>query len=182
LASAAWPGLAALIALSLSAGIRGLQRLGWTTALAPLPVIAVAVWVSLASLDGLHGYDWVVYRQLGLSGLGDKARTMNIVLPSVQSALATATPVLGQHGTVITQDPSFQYFLPADRVETTLPLHCKDVSGYRVFIMLTSNESEYTAQTEHGLSTPAAWARCTHPKLHQLTDGTDGYVVFAVGD
>jgi hypothetical protein len=180
LASTAWPGLVALIALVLAGAIRGWQQLGFTAALAPLAVLAVAVWMSLATLDGLHGYDWVVVRRLGWSGLNDKNQAMNLVLPAIQSSLAAAAPALGSNGTLLTDDPSFQYFLPPGRVDTNLALHCDQLAHRSVFVLLTSSESEYAAQVAHGLSTPAQWLQCTNPKLKQLTDGSNGYAVFAV--
>ena len=157
-----------------------------------VPLAALALFVFFAgprrtASVGLCGglalgavYEWVEVRQLGWHGLWNRAATMNIVLPSVQSALATATPALGEGGTLVTDDPSFQYFLPPGRVHRTFALHCRDVAGNRVFIFLTSDEVSYVASHAEGLVTPAQWARCTDPKLTQLTDGSNGYVVFAV--
>ena len=105
---------------------------------------------------------------------------MNLVLPSVQSALAAAAPPLARGGTLVADDPSFQYFLPPGRVETRLALHCGELTGSRVFILSTADESEWLARHEHGLAVPAQWSRCTSPKLQQLTDGTNGYAVFAI--
>jgi hypothetical protein len=180
LASGAWPGLVMLMAIVAAAGVRGLWRLGSSAAVAPIVIIAVAVWMSLSNLDGLHGSQWVEYRSLGWNGAWDRNRTMNIVLPSVQSALALATPRLGS-GKLITGDPRFQYFLPQGRVVTTTPLHCREVNGFNVFILLTADESEAVARQEHGLATPQDWARCSTPVLRQLTDGSNGFAVFAVG-
>lgn len=178
LAATAWPGLALLLACVLAAGVRGLARVGTAFAVAPLLVVAMAVWMSLASLDGLHGSMWVEYRSLGIGGLGDKARTMHVVLPALQSTLATVESQLGG-GRVVTGDPMFPYFLPG-RVDTSTPGRCADVRGERVFVLLTGNESVAEAQQAGRLATPEQWAACRSPRLRQLTDGSNGYAVFAV--
>ena len=179
LAAPAWPGLALLIAVVLATGIKGLARGGVPMALSPIPVIALAIWMSMSTFDGLHGPLWQEYRALGWSGLSDKTRTMNVVLPAAQSALAVAEQNLGD-GRLISEDPSFPFFLPG-RVTTLTPLHCRDARGARVFILLTADEAELYARENHGLATPQQWARCKAPTLHQLTDGSNGYAVFSVG-
>jgi hypothetical protein len=180
LAATAWPGLMVLMAGVLACGVRGLRRVGPAPALAPAIVLGVAVWMALGLLDGLHGYEWVELRSLGVSGLGDSQRATNIVLPQVQEALAAAEPALGSRGTMITSDPRFAFFLPG-RVVTTVPLHCREVAHAKVFILLTSDESEISAKEAGGLATPEQWQSCRSPKLHQLTDGSDGFAVFSVG-
>ena len=179
LAAPAWPGLALLLGCVLGAGIRGLARAGTAFALAPLLVVAMAVWMSLASLDGLHGAMWVEYRSLGVGGLGDSARTMHVVLPALQSTLATVESQIGA-GRVVTGDPMFPYFLPG-RVDTSTPGRCSDVKGETVFVLLTGNESITEARQAGRLATPEQWSACRSPKLRQLSDGTNGYAVFAVG-
>jgi hypothetical protein len=180
LAATAWPGLVVLMGGVVACGARGLRRIGLGPALAPAIVVAVAVWMSLGLLDGLHGYEWVELRALGVSGLGDSDRTLNIVMPSLQSALATARPVLGDHGTLITADPSFAYFLPG-QVVTTVPLRCRELAHAKVFVLLTGDESVTSAKEEGGLATPEQWQACPSPKLRPLTDGSDGFAIFAVG-
>ena len=90
LAATAWPGLVTLIALCLWSGVLGLRRLGPTAALAPIPLLAIACWMALATFDGLHGVEWAELRALGIHGLGNREQTTNIVLPAVQSSLALA--------------------------------------------------------------------------------------------
>ena len=173
LAATAWPGLAVLIALCLVPALRVLRRADATFALVPVTVVAAAFWISVTSLDGLHGVMWQEYRQLGVDGLGDSQRTTNIVLPAVQSALATAEPALGD-GRVSTSDPRFSWFLPG-RVDEETDLHCSDLKD-RVLILDTSDESEIAARDAGGLSTPEQWAQCSG--LKQLSDD-NGYAVFA---
>lgn len=179
LAAPAWPGVAILIAWVVAAGIRCLARAGTALAIAPLAVVAMAVWMSLAGFDGLHGAMWTEYRSLGWSGLGDNMRTMHVVLPALQSTLATAGSQLG-NGRLVTGDPMFPYFLPG-RVDTRTPGRCQDVSGARVFVLLTGDESLLAAREQGRLATPEQWARCQAPRLLQLSDGSNGYAVFAVG-
>jgi hypothetical protein len=179
LAAAGWAGLTVLIACVVTAGIRGLARGGPLLALAPAPILALAVWMSLATFDGLHGTMWTEYRSLGWSGLSDDMRTMHVVLPALQSTLATAEGQLG-NGRLVTGDPMFPYFLPG-RVDTTTPGRCQDVRGYRVYVLLTGDESVLAAREGGRLATPGQWAACHTPVLHQLSDGNNGYAVFTVG-
>ena len=179
LAAPAWPALAVLIAVVLNAGVEALSRAGAAISLAPVVVVAVAAWMGLATYDGFHGELWRGYRALGWSGLGDRMRTTNIVLPAIQETLAVVEPRLAG-GTLVSQDPRFAFFLPGV-VDTRTPLHCEDLRGARVFVLLTADESERAAQEVGGLATPEEWSRCTSPKVSQLSDGSNGYAVFAVG-
>jgi hypothetical protein len=147
-------------------------------ALAPAPIIALAVWMSLATFDGLHGAMWTEYRALGVSGLQDKMRATHVVLPAFQSTLATAEQQLG-NGRLVSGDPMFRYFLPG-RVDTMTPGRCDELRGHRVFVLLTGDESLLFARAEGRLATPEQWASCPAPKLQQLSDGRNGYAVFAV--
>ena len=177
LAATAWPGLAILLAMCLTPAIRTLSRFNWMLAVAPLTVLMTAGWMSVSTLDGLHGYQWVEYRALGTNGVWNKERTTNIVLPSVQSALTVIEPHLGSHGLLLVSDPRFSFFLP-NRVDTRVALSCSDLRGDSVFVLLTSDEAEQLARDAGGLATPEQWAQCSSPKLQQLSDGADGFVVF----
>jgi hypothetical protein len=179
LAAPAWPALAVLVALALGAGIEALARAGFLTPLAAAVVLAVSVWMGLTTYDGFHGELWSEYRALGWSGLGDSMRTTNIVLPAIQQTLAVVEPQLGD-GRLVSQDPRFAFFLPG-AVDTRTPLQCEDLRGERLFVLLTADESERAAQDAGGLATPGEWSRCTSPKVRQLSDGSNGYAVFAVG-
>jgi 4-amino-4-deoxy-L-arabinose transferase-like glycosyltransferase len=178
LAAAAWPGTALLLAVTLAVGVRRLAAMNTALALAAVPVFVLAAWVGLAGFNGLHGQQWVAFRQLGLSGLGDRQRTMNIVLPGVQEALADAQPALG-NGRLAVEDPRFAWFLP-DRVDAIVPLRCSDIRGDRVFILSTSDENEAEARAAGGLATPSQWQACAGPRLQLLADTGNGFVVFAV--
>lgn len=172
LAATSWPGLAVLIALCLVPGLRVLGRADRTFALVPVTVLAAAFWISVTNLDGLHGVQWVEYRQLGVDGLGDAQRTTNIVLPAVQSALATAEPALGD-GRISTTDPRFSWFLPG-RVDEETDSTCSDLKD-KVLILDTSDESEIAARDAGELATPEQWSHCSG--LKQLSDAND-YAVF----
>lgn len=181
LAATSWPALVPLIAVCLTFGIEGLRaRLGSLSALAAIPVLAVAVWLALITFDAFDGAQWAEYRSLGISGLGSSERTLNIVLPSVQSTIATAQPYLKGGGQISVGDPRFDWFLPQSQVSGDAALKCSDLKGFSVFVLLTSDESEAAAQDAGGLATPDQWAKCTSPHLKQLTDGSNGYAVFAV--
>jgi 4-amino-4-deoxy-L-arabinose transferase-like glycosyltransferase len=179
LAATAWPGLAVLIALPLAAGVRALARAGPSLALVPAVVLVLAMWTSLSGLDGLHGSMWTEYRSLGWSGLRTDTRTMHVVLPALESTIATAKSQLGD-GRLVTGDPMVPWFLPG-RVDSATPGRCADLRGKRVFILLTGDESTAQARDAGRLATPEQWAACTSPRVRQLTDGANGYAVFAVG-
>ena len=104
---------------------------------------------------------------------------MHVVLPALQSTLATAESQLAG-GRLVTGDPMIPWFLPGV-VDTKTPATCRDVVGYRVFVLLTGDESIAEARDAGRLATPEQWAQCSSPKLQQLSDGSDGYAVFAVG-
>jgi hypothetical protein len=179
LAATAWPGLAVLISLPLAAGVRVLARAGPSLALVPAVVLMLAMWTSLSGLDGLHGSMWTEFRSLGWSGLGTDTRTMHVVLPALESTIATAESQLGD-GRLVTGDPMVPWFLPG-RVDSATPGRCADLRGERVFILLTGDESTTQAQEAGRLATTEQWAACTSPRVRQLTDGANGYAVFAVG-
>jgi hypothetical protein len=121
---------------------------------------------------------WAEYRSLSLHELTDKQRTMNIVLPAVQSTLATAAPELA-NGRLMVGDPTFEWFLPG-RVDAVIPGSCADVSDVRVFVVMTGDESVQSAKQAGHLATPEEWAQCKKPKVRQLSDGSNGFAVFVV--
>jgi 4-amino-4-deoxy-L-arabinose transferase-like glycosyltransferase len=178
LAASAWPGLVILLSAVLAAAVRAAARGGPAFAFAVLPVVALAAWMGLASFDGLHGPMWRDYRSLGASGVFDDDRTTHLVLPALQETLATVKPLLGD-GKVVVGDPMFDWFLPG-RVDERTPGKCSDLRGARVFVLLTGDESLLAAREAGRLATPEQWAECGRPSLHQLTDGGNGYAVFAV--
>jgi len=178
LAASAWPGAALLIAATLVVGVQRLAQVNTVLALSTVPVILAAAWAGLSGLNGLDGQQWASFRELGWAGLGDKQRTMNLVLPGIQEALADAEPALGE-GRLAVEDPRFAWFLP-NRVDTITPLRCSDVSRYRVFVLSTSDENEYEARAAGGLATPEQWQRCSSPSLRLIADTDNGYAIFAV--
>ena len=179
LASTAWPGLILLMGACTWAGIRGLARSSIVLALAPLPILALACWLALTSLDGLHSDQWAEYRSLGWNGVRDRGRAMHVVLPTMRSTILAAEPYLTGSSRLLVSDPRFSWFVPAE-VTTAIALRCEDLAGFTTFILLTSDESQYLARSSGGLATPEEWARCTSPPLEQLSDGSNGYAVFVV--
>lgn len=181
LAATSWPAVVPLIAVCVAAGVIALrERWGTVAMLAPVVVLGMALWLALATFDGFDGAMWQEYRSLGAAGVWDSERTMNVVLPSIQSSLATAQPYLANGGRMSVSDPRFEWFLPPSQVDTDTALACDDLKGFTVFVLLTSDESEAAAQDAGGLATPDQWAKCSSPQLQQLTDGSDGYAIFAV--
>jgi hypothetical protein len=178
LAATAWPGLAILLALVLLPGIEVLLSLAPSIAIAPVTILAATVWIAVSGLDGLHGHQWVEYRSLGWSGLGDRARTTNIVLPQLQEALAAVEPVRGR-GKISAWDPRFSWFLPG-RVDQEQALRCSDLRNDSAFVELTDDEAVESARLEHGLASVADWQQCRQPRLRLVTDAISGYAIFTV--
>jgi hypothetical protein len=178
LAATAWPGLAILLVLVLLPGIEVLMSLGPAIAIAPVTILAATAWIAVSGLDGLHGHQWVEYRSLGWSGLGDRARTTNIVLPQLQEALAAVEPVRGR-GKVSAWDPRFSWFLPG-RIDQEQALRCSDLRNDSAFIELTSDEAVESARLERGRATAAEWQQCRRPRLRLVTDTISGYAIFRV--
>lgn len=180
LAAPSWPGVAVLIGITLAAAVEAIAAIDLLMALAPLAVIAVAFWMALAAYDGLDGALWRQYRVLGWHGIRNSEQTLNVVLPALQETIAAAKPEL-RGGRLVSQDPRFAFFLPG-KVDTRTPLRCADVRDDRVFVLLTADESERAAREAGGLATPGEWAKCKEPRLHQLSDGVNGYAVFVVSE
>jgi hypothetical protein len=179
LAATAWPGLCAMLGLVVAVPIVGLARSAGVAALAPALVLVVAFWSSLASLDGFGDDHWRELRSLGRDGVWDADRTLNLVLPAVQSSMAAIDETMGDEGRLLTTDPRFGWWFPG-RVSTELVVRCDQLAGYSAFILLTSDESVAQIESEGGSGDPAWWARCEQPRLVQLTDGENGMAAFAV--
>jgi 4-amino-4-deoxy-L-arabinose transferase-like glycosyltransferase len=179
ISAAAWPGLVALMGVVLAAGVAGLRRAMPVAVAVPLLAVGVAVWVSLGSADGFNRDWWREYRSLGTSGVFDLARTTNIVLPGFSHALATVTGELADGGQVDSSDPRFSWYLPG-RTRTGYSTQCSDLRDMRAFVLLVGDDSQAAMRAAGGNPDPAWWAACSAPRLRQLSDGSDGYVVFAV--
>jgi hypothetical protein len=175
----AWPPLAALIGACLYCAVRTAHRLAGVAALAAIPVLAVALWASLVSIDGFHGPMWDEFRSLGVSGLSDTNRTTNIVLPAVSETVATLKSQIGGNGRVVASDPRFVYWF--DRTTYILtPTSCKQLNDADGFILSISDEATLMAQHAGGSDDPAWWQACKQPKLRELTDGSNGFAAFVV--
>jgi hypothetical protein len=181
LAATSWPGLCALVAVTLAVPIAALARTAGIAALAPALVLLVAVWVSLSSLDGFGADQWREYRSLGRGGIRDENRTLNIVLPAVQAANELIRPAMGSGGRLSTSDPRFSYWFP-DRVSVGYITQCAQLEGFSAFILLTSDESRAQLEAEGGSGEPGWWADCEQPRLRQVSDGENGFAVFLIED
>lgn len=179
LASTAWPGLAALIGITLAPAVIVLARNAGVAALAPALVLGLAVWASLASFDGFGADQWREYKSLGRDGIRDEGRTLNIVLPSIQATIEAVRPALGDEGRLSTTDPRLSWWFPG-RVSLGYVTTCEQLDGYAAFVLLTSDESRAQLEDLGGNGDPAWWAGCEEPRLTQLTDGENGFAVFAV--
>ena len=179
LAATAWPGLAVLVALVVAVPVRRLAQTAGVAAAAPAIVLCVALWASFASFDGLSSDQWRELRSLGVSGIQDDNRTLNIVLPAIQESNELIESAMGSDGRLSTSDPRFSYWFP-HRVNVDYVTTCAQLDGYAAFILLTSDESRAQVEAKGGSGDPAWWAQCKHPQLRQASDGANGYAVFLV--
>ncbi|MFN8224484.1 MAG: hypothetical protein U0R50_14690 [Gaiellales bacterium] len=181
LASTSWPAAAALLAVVVAVPLRRLATSAGVAALAPAIVLLVPLWVAMSGFDGFGSPHWRETRSLGWGGLWNEDRTLNIVLPSVQSSVAVVRPLLADGGILVTPDPRFVYWF-ADQTRTDYAFTCDQLGGTAAYILVTSDEARSYMESRGSTADPAFWASCTTPKLEQLTDGSNGFAVFAVKD
>ena len=174
----AWPALAALIGVCLYCSVRTAHRLFGIASLAPIPVLAVALWASLVSFDGFHEPLWAELRALGASGIRNEGQTTNIVLPAVSDAVTALKPQIGADGRVVTSDPHFLFWFKHTTI--AYPTSCAALDNADGFILSTSDESQQYLRSIGVAPEPAAWAACRSPRLRELTDGSNGLAAFRV--
>jgi hypothetical protein len=174
----AWPALAALIGMCLACSVRVTYEKVGVASLALVPVLLIALWSSLASFDGFHGPMWTEYRSLGVSGMWDRARTTNIVLPAVSETVAALRTEIGTDGKIVASDPHFLYWFP--NMTTAYPTKCSSLQGEDGFILSTGDDSQRAMRQAGGSPDPSDWAACKVPRLRQLTDGSNGLAAFVV--
>ena len=174
----AWPALAALIGVCLWSAVRVIHRAAGVASLAPIAILAVALWGSLVSIDGFHGPMWNEYRSLGLAGIWDTARTTNIVLPAVSEAVVSLQAEIGSDGRLVASDPRFLFWFPNTTID--YPTSCARLRGVDGFVLSTSDESQLAMRQAGGSPDPEHWANCQNPSLHELTDGSNGLASFVV--
>jgi hypothetical protein len=174
----AWPALAGLIGICIACSVRVVHRFAGVAALAPIAVLAVAVWGSMASIDGFHGPLWAEYRALGTSGIWNRAETTNIVLPAVSETVAALQTQIGTGGKLVASDPHFLFWFPNTTIE--YPTKCSDLRNQNGFVLSTADESQLVMREAGGSPDPKTWAACRNPHLRQLTDGSNGLAAFVV--
>jgi 4-amino-4-deoxy-L-arabinose transferase-like glycosyltransferase len=179
LLSTAWPPLLALVALAVAMGVRGLSRVAAALGAIPVAVLVLLVGHAFENLDGLGRDGWNGYQRLG-SRIFDQDATRALVAGNFARTLALAREQLGERGRIFSADGRFRFYFPA-RATQYYPSSCADLRGYRVFVLLTSDEAQAYMESTFGVSAePEHWAACTNPRLTQLTDGSDGMALFRV--
>lgn len=181
LLSAAWPGLLALMAICAVPGIAALTRVRFRfLALVPVGALVLAAAQNIYNIDGLQRSGWDQWRRTAAAKQFDHDTTRRIVLPALSRALDAARPQMGPTDRMITPEGAFAYFFPG-RVEQTFPIACDNLSRFRVFVLATDEGSRrYMEDFLHVSGEPSFWAACAAPHLTQLSDGSEGYVVFRV--
>jgi hypothetical protein len=180
LAATAWPGLVSIIALCLVGPIRTLTRSFGVAAVAPALALILGVWGTLASFDGFGHDEWRELRSLGLRGVTDDSRTLNIVLPAIQATNNAIDDAMRDGGRLSTSDPRFGYWYPG-RVTVGYAVRCADLSGYAAFVLLTSDESRAQLEARGGTADPEWWSQCARPTLQRVPGSDNGYATFLVG-
>ena len=179
LLSSAWPGLLALMAVCGTPAVVGLARIP-AAALAPIVALIVAVSLNIYNIDGLGRSGWDQWRRTPSSERFNVDQTRAIVLPALTKALAVVRPLMGPRDRLFSPEGAFRFFFPG-RVEQSFPTSCAELAGYRAFVLTTDQGSRsYMQDFLHVSGDPSYWAACKQPHLRQLTNGAEGYAVFAV--
>jgi 4-amino-4-deoxy-L-arabinose transferase-like glycosyltransferase len=178
----AWPPLIALIVLSaLPAASAIIQRWRMTIGL-PLALFAIVVAENVYNVDGLGKSGWSELRRTPVSEWSDEARMRAIVMPAFSRALNAVRPEMRREDLLISAEGAFRFFYPG-RVEQAFPSSCGHLARFRILVLLTDEGSRrYMEDFFHVSGDPAYWANCHSPRLKQLTDGSEGYAVFRIGD
>jgi hypothetical protein len=176
----AWPPLLALVALTaLPAAVAAAAR-GAVAIAIPLALYAVVVASNVYNIDGLGKSGWSEVRRTPAREWSDRNTMRAIVMPAFTRALAAVRPAMGPRDLLLSPEGAFRFFYPG-RVEQSFPTTCDDLRRFRVFVLLTDEGSKrYMEDFLHVSSDPSFWASCQHPRLKQLTDGSEGYAVFRV--
>jgi 4-amino-4-deoxy-L-arabinose transferase-like glycosyltransferase len=175
----AWPGLLALMTIASLPAMAALARVHLMPLL-PIVGLAAAVALNAYNLDGLGRAGWDQWRRTPSSHRLELETTRSIVLPALTRALAAARPLMGDGARLFSPEGAFRFFFPG-RVEQSFPVNCSDVRDYRVLVLTTDQGSKnYMEQFLHVSDDPAHWAACPSPHLTELTDGSEGYAVFAI--
>jgi hypothetical protein len=175
-----WPPLLALLAIVSVPAVAVLARRGAIAVAVPFVVLALAVADNVEHLDGLGKDGWGELRRTPASKWFDRDRMRATVLPAFSRALVVAREQTHDGDRVFSSEGAFRFFYPG-RVDQSFPTSCGDLKGFRVFVLSTDGGSrDYMERFLHVSGDPAFWAKCSDPRLAQLTDGSDGYAVFRV--
>jgi hypothetical protein len=176
----AWPPLLALIAVTaLPAAVAATQR-GPIAIAIPIALFAVVVASNVYNVDGLGKSGWSEVRRTPVGKWSDRSTMRSIVMPAFSHTLDVVRPQMGPHDLLVSPEGAFRFFFPG-RVEQSFPNSCEFLNRFRVFVLTTDEGTKrYMRDFLHVSPEPSFWARCAQPHLTQLTDGSEGYVVFRV--
>lgn len=180
LVSAAWPALILLMAVVLRLALAGAGR--HAAPLAAVPALAL-VWLALSNvynLDGLGRDGWRQYDGAGLSGLGNAHLMENVALGQFQQELDAVRAQVGPGDRIVGGDGKLAFFFPG-RASYDYPTSCGALRGYRVFVLLLSDESVAAAQADGAPATQGEWQACGSPKLTPVASADGVYTVFRIG-
>jgi hypothetical protein len=180
LGSAAWPGLVALMAVSVTPALLGLARRAPLALVVPGATLLALVAYAYTDLDGLGEAQWREYQTLGLSEMFADEPTRNIVQPQISQRVRLAAAEMGPDDRLVSAEGQFRFYFPG-RVDQTYPASCAELRDYRVFVLLTDEGTRaYMRDVAKVPDDPAYWAACTSPKLTALSDPNESYLLFRV--
>jgi hypothetical protein len=172
--------LVALLVLAALPAAAFLVARGAVYALVPFGALAVAAANNVYLLDNLQHEGWDELRRTPTSSWTNDDVTRALVLPALSRALVATQPGMRGGALLLSPEGAFRFFYPG-RVDQAYPNSCADLQRFGVFVLTTDQGSrDYMERFLHVSGDPGYWASCTHPRLRQLTDGSDGYAVYDV--
>jgi hypothetical protein len=92
--------------------------------------------------------------------------------------VARLRDVAGPDDRILGGDGRLGFFFPG-RVTTTYPTSCEALTGYRLFVLLTSDESVAQARAVGAPATESEWGRCRSPHL-TVVSSAETFFVFTL--
>jgi hypothetical protein len=179
LLSGAWPALLLLVGMAGTLAIVGGLSRAPLLALVPAAAAVCLLLNAVYEINGLGRDGWRQYDSQGLSGLSDRRLMENVALGEFQQELDAIRSAVGPDGRVIGGDGRLAFFFPG-RVSYDYPSSCSALRGYRVFVLLHSDESEAAARAAGSPATESEWAACTSPHLTLVASDEAVYSIFSI--
>jgi hypothetical protein len=174
----AWPPLVLLIALTFTPAFAAAQkRSGWLVCIPAAAVVVIGAFAAY-NINGLGESGWRQLRAGGVSGLSNGSFTRGIALGGDFAAEINALePQVKPRDKILTFDGRLRFFY-LDQVELQAPISCGQLKGYKLFVLLESDEIR-TIYGKRGSS--PFWNACRAPRLTMIEERPGAFALFAVG-